>query len=340
MENIGTVTAQFTADTRTFDASVKGIDRQLDAAGKSAKESAGKIADLGAVVDRTAKLQEQAKERARRAWELEAAAQNKAIDKEKELARVKELAALKADIETRAVEREAAAHKMLGVSIDKIGATLKSGFALAGVTLGLEAAIAGLKTMVTETMETGVELGKLHQQTGISTEDLSVLRFAAAQSGVEFESLTRGFKKLAVTVFEADSGNKTAAKGFQQLGISTAELKAKGDDMYAVLALLADKFKEMPDGIGKSDAAAKIFGARMGSEMIPVLNQGSAALENFKREAPIFSDADVEQMEKMHKATVDLNSSWQRMQLSIVEAIGPGMTVYLNNFAEGLDTIA
>jgi len=228
-----------------------------------------------------------------------------------------------------------AAAKKTSESLGSIGQSLMSGLQAAGIAVGVREIISGFKEMVTTTMEAGVQLEKLHQQTGISAENLSVLKFAAASTGVEFETLTKGFKKLAVTTYDAEHGSKAAVKGFEQLGISAADLKAKGNDMYAVLAMVADKFREMPDGIEKSDTAAKIFGARMGSELIPLLNQGSEALADFKSKAPIFSEDDLKKMEDMHKATEKLDASWQKMSLTISSRVAPWLTWYFDKIASG-----
>jgi DNA-binding Xre family transcriptional regulator len=170
-------------------------------------------------------------------------------------------------------------------SLGQIGEVLRVGLAAAGIAIGVAEVVRGFKEMVNSTMEAGVQLGHLSQQTGISVANLSILKYAAQATGVDFDVLTRGFKKLAVTTIEADSGNKNAAKGFAMVGISVEQLRSKGDDMQGVLSMLADKFHAMPDGMVKSDAAAKIFGARMGSEMIPILDALGGKMDELKAEA-------------------------------------------------------
>jgi hypothetical protein len=345
---IGSISTTFTADTRSFDASVDGVVKKLKATGDASDKTASKVKQLGEATARSAEIQATQIEKARRAFEREetarAIATDREIERQKALAEAARVSALREDILARSAEKaaiasNAAEEKAAAASkaFNQTGNFLNGALAFGGLTLGVGAAAGGLEHMLKDSMETAVALGKLNQQTGISVENLSILKFAAAESGVEFESLTRGFKKLAVTVYDADNGNKNAAKGFQQLGITVEELRAKGDDMYAVMALLADKFKEMPEGITKSDTAAKIFGARMGSEMIPVLNQGSKALEDFKRQAPIFSDADIEKMHEMHKATVELDASWQRLSMTLASNLAPVATVYMNAIEKKLD---
>ena len=362
---INSLSTKFTADATSFNTTADGVVQKLKATASASDAAAAKVKMLGEDTDRSAKLQEQAVERSRRAFLREEASRKVAeglqIDRQRELARVRDLAALKADIEARATERSsiakkadalyadreaqavkraAAAQEAHGLAVAKVGKFLEGTMGAMGITVAVGAAIAGVKELVTSTMEEGVVLGKLHEQTGISVEDLSVLKFAAAETGIEFETVTKAFKKLAVTAYETDQGNQMAAKGFEQLGITAEDVKAKGDDMYAVLAMVADKFHEMPDGIAKSDTAAKIFGARMGSELIPLLNQGSEALQRFKGQAPIFSEDDVERAHRLHQAMVGLHGAMQNLGLATMDAFGPVMTWYLNNFAAGVEAIA
>jgi hypothetical protein len=220
--------------------------------------------------------------------------------------------------------------KTTSESLGQIGETLKHGLEAAGIAIGVRELVGGFKEMIQSTMEAGVQIGHLSQQTGISVQNLSILKYAAESTGVDFEVLTRGFKKLAVTTYEADSGNKKAAAGFSQLGITVAQLRAKGDDMYGVMSLVADKFHEMPDGIVKSDTAAKIFGARMGSELIPVLDSLGGKLEEQKAEAEslglVWDKAGIAKMEEMHKAVTGMKGAFAGLALEITSSLAPALT--------------
>lgn len=231
-----------------------------------------------------------------------------------------------AAIHKHMAETEAKA-KSTSESLGGIGGALEHGLEAAGIAFSLREIVGGMKEMVTATMESAVELAHLNAQTGISVENLSVLKYAAKSTGVDFETLTKGFKKLSVTAYEADNGNKTAAKGFAQLGISADQLRAKGDDMYGVLTLIADKFHAMPAGINKSDAAAKIFGARMGSEMIPILDELGGKLDSVKAEAEslgvVWDEAGIKKMEAMHRSAAQLQGTMQGLAMKMTEALAP-----------------
>ncbi len=219
-------------------------------------------------------------------------------------------------------------------SLGEIGKVLEGGLAAAGIAIGVREIVGGLKDMIQSTMETGVELGKLREETGISAEKLSLLKYVAAETGVGFEALVKGFKNISTAVHAAEEGNPKATKAFADLGISVADLRAKGDDMMAVLTLVADKFRDLPAGIDKNAIATELF-KKSGQDLIPVLNQLSGALEEGKSHAAIFTDEDIEKMKEMHESVAALSAEWQKFELGVSSWAAPGLTSFFQEMSSG-----
>lgn len=75
---------------------------------------------------------------------------------------------------------------------------------------------------VLKSAELGEEMVRTSQKTGIAVESLSELKFAAETSGVSFDNLQTGLKKLAAAVQESLlTPTSKAAAAFEQLGISS-----------------------------------------------------------------------------------------------------------------------
>lgn len=146
--------------------------------------------------------------------------------------------------------------------------------------LGALYSVDKIKEFATGVLETADSLYKLSQKTGISVQDLSALKGAAEVSGVPFDALTGSLRKLSVNMIEATSGNQKIAAAFKSLGVTVKDangnLKSGGD----VVKELADKFANIKDGPQKAAVAVALFG-KTGSEIIPLLNRGSAAIEEF-----------------------------------------------------------
>lgn len=230
-------------------------------------------------------------------------------------------------------ETEAKA-KETNESLGKIGESLKHGLETAGIAIGAREIVGGFKEMIQSTMEAGVEIGRLREETGISAENLSELRYVAASTGTTFEALTKGFKNISTAVHEAEQGNPKATKAFADLGISVADLRAKGDDMLGVLRMVADKFRDLPAGIDKNAIATELF-KKSGQDLIPVLDSLSSSLDEAKHHAAIFTDEDIQKMKEMHESVADLEAAWQHFELTITSHVAPGLTAFFQELSSG-----
>lgn len=145
-------------------------------------------------------------------------------------------------------------------------AKVRGGLVMLAGALGL----GSLASMAKSAIDAADGLHDLSQRTGAAVEDLSAMRLVADQNGTSLETVAKAFKKLATNQMEASSGSKEQARMFSALGIS-------GNSALESMIKVADTFAKMPDGIAKTDLVTRLFG-KAGEELIPVLNQGSAAL--------------------------------------------------------------
>jgi hypothetical protein len=238
--------------------------------------------------------------------------------------------------EQLAETRAKAAEEGSGIehAMERVASTLEN----VGIYIGIREAIEGLKEMVGGAVELGVELGHLHEQTGISTQNLSVMKYMAQSTGVEFEALTKGFKKFSTDIRDADEGTKKAVESFGRLGITQRQVKDSGGDMYTMLGLVADRFKSMADGPLKAASAVDLFG-KGGLALIPILNQGKAGIEEFRAEAQslglVLDEEGVAKMEALHQASVKLHGALEGMALGLVSGLEPA----LSNLGEALTSV-
>ena len=139
--------------------------------------------------------------------------------------------------------------------------------------------------------------GKLSRQTGIAADSLQAYVNAGKLAGVEQATIEKGLRRLAQSMREADQGVATYADAYKALGVSVRDSDGNLKESEVVLAQLADRFKQMPNGATKAALAMEIFG-RSGAQLIPMLNEGGDALErwnyqtsaNFSQNAEYFND--------------------------------------------------
>lgn len=146
----------------------------------------------------------------------------------------------------------------------QIGAALGAGIA----TQATAAAAA-----IGDAIRAADQIGEAAERTGFTTEALSRLGYAAQLSGSSLETLERGVVRLARQQVEAARGNETAARTFENFGISITDAEGGLRSTEAVLLDLADVFQQLPAGVEKTALATELFG-RSGTELVGTLSRG------------------------------------------------------------------
>jgi lambda family phage tail tape measure protein len=234
--------------------------------------------------------------------------------------------------EQMAATAEQAKHS--GSEIGEAMERVKRALEYIGLYVGIREVAEGMKELVSGSIELGMEIGHLSKQTGITTENLSALKFMSDQTGVGFDVLTKGMKRFSVEMLGTVEGQKASIQAFARIGISQAEVTAHSKDMYGMLGLVADRFKALPDGPIKAAEAQMLFG-RAGLQLIPILNQGKDAIDELKAKAEslglVLSTETVERMEQVHEKLVAAEGAARGLGISLTDALAPA----LQNLAVG-----
>ncbi|PPQ17969.1 hypothetical protein CV770_18555 [Bradyrhizobium sp. AC87j1] len=166
------------------------------------------------------------------------------------------------------------------------GSKLALGFAAAAAAA--TAAAVAVTSQVHSAIEAADQLNKMSQSTGLSTEELSKLKYAADLSDVSTEALGKSMGKLSkAMVAAATEGASPAANAFNAMGVSVRNNDGTLRDSSEVLKDVADKFAFYKDGAEKTNLAIQLFG-KSGAALIPLLNQGRDGLEQAGDEAAKF----------------------------------------------------
>jgi hypothetical protein len=143
-----------------------------------------------------------------------------------------------------------------------------------------------VKDFVEGIIDANDHLNDLSKKTGIAADTLGGIAFAAKQAGLDLESVAAGTGKLNRSLADAAAGNEKAQQAFTALGISYKDGAGNVKSADAALTEIATKFASYADGPNKVALAVRLFG-KAGADMIPLLDEGGAALqrniEYFKR---------------------------------------------------------
>ena len=128
----------------------------------------------------------------------------------------------------------------------------------------------------------GSQMWDMSKRTGVSVEALSVLTYAAEQSGAGVEAFENGIRRMQRTLFDAGRGLSTATDALGELGLKSKDLESLSPE--AQFRLLADRLARIEDPSRKAALAMTIFG-RSGTELLPMLEGGAAALDAYEKRA-------------------------------------------------------
>lgn len=189
-------------------------------------------------------------------------------------------AAAAAKVVLTAEDRTASAFASVQKNITGVGAAAANVSKLvAGI--GAIAAVTAITGMVRKTADYADEMSKLAQRAGVTTEAVSALSYAARLADVDNNTLAKGLREL---------GNDAAegGKNLKSLGISLKDAggRAKTSDM--LFSEVADVLASIEDPARRAAIAAKVFGDRIGPELIPLLAGGAAGLRDATAEAKEF----------------------------------------------------
>jgi uncharacterized protein YukE len=190
--------------------------------------------------------------------------------------------------------------------------------ALGAVTVIAAAAGAALTASLVSALNRADDLNKLSQAAGIAADSLSKLQFAAAQSGVETDGLAAGLKKFNVEINNASSGNVEALAAFRAVGVSVKDTNGHVKDAATLLSEVSSGFAGASDGASKSALAVALFG-KQGTDLIPLLNQGSEGLKKLGEQA---QRAGLVIGKEAAQAAEDFNDKLTVLKRTVTEGLG------------------
>ena len=142
--------------------------------------------------------------------------------------------------------------------------------------LGLGLSVAGLAGFVRTAIDAADEMSKLGQKAGLAAEEIAGLQLAFGQAGAG-DQFAGAMARLAK---EVAGGNDQLAA----MGVATKNADGSLRSSREVLGDVAGKFAGYRDGIEKTAAAQAIFG-KSGADLIPLLNGGAEALDEYDQKA-------------------------------------------------------
>lgn len=197
--------------------------------------------------------------------------------------------------------------------------------------------VAGLGKLVNDTLQLGDQLEKMSQKTGLAVPVLDKLRQAADLGGTEFKTLSRALPTLAKNMQDASDGIGTAKDAFDRLGLGVTNADGSLKSLDQMFFEIGDKIKAMDDRTLAAANAAEIFGTGMGAKLIPIMNQGSEAIQNLSTG---FTQLSAERMAKFNDDVAQMGEKFNVLKVQLTEAVLPALTKLVEIIGKGAEKFA
>ncbi|MBD5529689.1 MAG: hypothetical protein HDR02_15000 [Lachnospiraceae bacterium] len=215
----------------------------------------------------------------------------------------------------------------------------KWGTAIVTATATAGTAIFGLATDAASTAD---EIDKMSQKIGISAEAYQEWAYVMGQNGMDVDKLSTGMKTLVAQMDAAASGTKSAQENFDKLGISIYNADGSLKDQETILNETMHALADMENGTEKARLATELFG-KAGIEMMPMLNQGSEAMDDLTQRAHdlglVMSDDAVKAGVTLGDTIDDIKQSFAMIGTNLGTAVIPIIQQFADLIVENMPLI-
>ena len=230
--------------------------------------------------------------------------------------------------------------------MQKVGGQIQSaGQALAPFSALAAATAAGTVTLGVKAAAAGAEIDDLALRLGVSAEKIQEWQYVTAQAGVDWEVFNKALIKGRAALLDLSSGTvNNATKAIQGLGLSLDDFGSQEEMFDGLIDALAG----MENKTLQAAYANEIFGDKIANQMLPYLNAGTDAINQFKSEFAQMSPLTNEQVaalavlddkiyllkESLKKVTQQLGAAVMPLVQSIVDALQNKLIPKLQSLAE------
>jgi hypothetical protein len=243
-----------------------------------------------------------------------------------------------------AVDRTAPAFRSVTSSLRGVttgqAAMAAGAIAAAAAMVGAVKVIAGV---VNEMADAGDRLDKMSQRLGVSTEDLSKWEYAIRLGGGSADTYEKAVKKLNQTIYDAGQGLATYTRLFDDLGVEYKNADGSMRSSTDVLLDMSDALNKVENQSKRNAIASKMMG-RGGADMLPVLQQGSAALreqfDELQRLGGVYSTEFTKDSAAFVDSELRMEVAWKGLKRAVAEPFLEPATDAINWIAGAIATVS
>lgn len=216
---------------------------------------------------------------------------------------------------------------------DNLGKAAKKTTILSATAVG---AIAGIYKLGTSTASAGAELQDYSDRLGVSAEELQRWNYIAMQSGLETEQLTKSMSKARDAIGTALTGGSNSATNALQALLG--DLSKLPQDTSQGFQVIINALADVEDSTLQAYYANEIFGEKLATDLIPLINQGAGTIAKFNNEFEQIGYLSNEQVQSLADFDDQMNIVNSKLDLAKNE-LGIALLPLVENFTEILTDV-
>lgn len=220
----------------------------------------------------------------------------------------------------------------LGNNIGKAGQSLK------GVSLSAGATLTGLTALSLKTVSNTAQLQDYADRLGITAEALQRYDYIAMQSGVETEQLVKSVSKARDAIGTSLTGSSnTATQALEKLFGGVNNIPRNAENGFNAII---EQLSKIDDSTMQAYYANEIFGEKLATDLIPMINNGSDKLAELNEEFERIGYLSNEQVQSLADFDDEMNiikSSFKQTGAEVTVAFLPVMEKVSNIFTEKIN---
>ncbi len=226
-----------------------------------------------------------------------------------------------------------------------------AGRALAPFSAAAGGAVTAAGALGVKAAATGAQIDDLSLRLGISAEKVQEYQYVTAQCGVEWGVFEKALIKARAAIVDLSAGTiNNASKALQSLGLHIEDFDSK----EAMFDGIIDALAGMEDKTLQTAYANEIFGDKIANQMLPFLNAGADAINQFKSEFATIAPLTNEQVsalatlddtlflvkESVKNAALQLGASFAPLIKNIADSIQNNLVPKLQKLAAWFNSLS
>jgi hypothetical protein len=150
--------------------------------------------------------------------------------------------------------------------------------------VGISSSVAGLKELVSQSLEAAARTRDMAESIGASTQMIQTLSYTAGVSGASIDLMVGALQKLEKAAVDAASGSQQDVEAFRAIGIGAQQVAHLMRDPDQLFKVVTQHLSQLADGSVKTRIEMQLMG-RSAAENTPLINKLGKEFDNLQAHA-------------------------------------------------------